>query len=269
MFQHKSANLTVQTYQANLCNISWTHGVIGFESGNLAYGVPRPSLKGNKGFCDVLHFDAVIGVNCCFSWIASLLFLLSRGGTEGVWWPLATSQEYCRNALLSFVCRGGRDDGVCWIKCIPQTVQLGLNWKNKSWCWIIVLVCSLLINPGQILFSNVQLSIAQPFWMSETWCGRMAVHYSVCEMWSVIRLSCSLSAVLINTWCDWRHSICLESYLVNAFVVGFFAECLADRRQLKCNKQLSLGTDNYVLCCHGDIFTQIKRDALLTLVGSN
>lgn len=178
-------------------------------------------------------------MNCCFSWIASLLFLLSRGGT-GVWWPLAASQEYCRNALLSFVCRGGRDGGVCWIKCILQTVQLELNWKNKSCWWIIVLVCSYLIIRGCILFSNVQLSVAQSFWMSETWCGWMAGRYSVCEMWSVIRLSCSLSAALINTWCDWRCSISLESYLVYVFLFFFLDECLSDRRQQKYNKQLSL-----------------------------
>ncbi len=183
-------------------------------------------------------------MNCCFSWIASLLFLLSRGGTEGVWWPLAASQEYCWNALLSFVCRGGRDGGVCWIKCIPQTVQLELNWKNKLCWWIIVLVFSFLINRDFILFSNVQLSVAQSFWMSETWCGWMAGRYSVCEMWSVIRLSCSLSTALINTWCDWRCSICLESYLVNVFVVFFcrisFRQTAAEIQQTikPCNRQL-------------------------------
>lgn len=140
---------------------------------------------------------------------------------------------------------GGRDGRVCWIKCIPQTVRLGLNWKNKSCRWIIVLVCSFLINRSHTLFSNVQLSIAQPFWMSETWCGRMAARYSVCEMWSVIRLSCSLSAVLINTWCDWRRSICLESYLVNAFVVVF---CRMSCRQTATEIQQTIKPWNWQLC---------------------
>lgn len=187
----------------------------------------------------------MIGVICCFSRIASLLFLLSRGGTGGVCWPLAASQEYCWNALLSFVCRGGRDDRVCWIKCVPQIVQLGLNWKNKSCRWIIISVCSFPLNRGHTLFSSVQLPIAQPFWMSETWCGRMAAHYSVCEMWSVIRLSCSLSAVLINTWCDWRRSICLESYLVNAFVVVF---CRMSCRQTAAEIQQTIKPRNWQLC---------------------
>lgn len=128
LLSHKSANLTIQRIIRRKCNISWTHGVVGFERGNLAYGVPRLSLKGNKGFCDVLHSDAVIGVNCCFSWIASLLFLLSRGGTEGVWWPLATSQEYCRNALLSFVCRGGGMMGCVELSVFPKQ----FNWVSTG-----------------------------------------------------------------------------------------------------------------------------------------
>lgn len=44
---------------------------------------------------------------------------------------LAASQEYCRKALLSFVCWGGRDGEVCWIKRIPQNSSTGAQLEKQ------------------------------------------------------------------------------------------------------------------------------------------
>lgn len=107
-----------------------------------------------------------------------------------IWWPLAASQEYCRNALLSFVCRGGRDGGVCWIKCIPQTVQLekqivllmdyrlGLFIFDNTWLHIVFKCAT--------VRSAVLLNVRSLVWMDG---------WALLSLWNVICDTAELLAV--------------------------------------------------------------------------